>query len=93
MGYPSDCTDAQFALIKEFFDVGNRGNRRKHSIQILVSAVFYVTKTGCQWRQLPSNFPPWGSVSKFGGCEIRELGPAPNASREVKHLKGLTRTN
>lgn len=32
---------------------------------MLVNAVFYLTKTGCHWRQLPNNFPPWKTVYTF----------------------------
>lgn len=58
MLYPSDVTDKQWKLIKGYFENGNYGNRSKHEKRELVNAVFYLTRTGCQWRQLPNNFPP-----------------------------------
>ncbi|MEY3183061.1 MAG: hypothetical protein RLZ35_1046 [Pseudomonadota bacterium] len=65
MGYPSDLTDQEWAIIEHHFDAGNYGNRRKHTVKILVDAIFYLTKTGCQWRQLPKDFPPWKTVHTF----------------------------
>ena len=50
MKYPSDLTEKQWELIKGHFDKGNYGKSRKHSQKDLVSAVFYIMKTGCQWR-------------------------------------------
>ncbi|NJR75970.1 MAG: transposase, partial [Scytonema sp. CRU_2_7] len=65
MKYPSDVTDEQWAMIEGYFDVGNYGKSRKHPQRLLVNAVFYVIKTGCQWRYLPKDYPPWKSVYSF----------------------------
>ena len=65
MTYPSDVTDKQWELIKEHFDTGNYGKSRKYSQRILINAVFYVMKTGCQWRFLPKEYPSWKTVYSF----------------------------
>ena len=65
MSYPTDLTDSQWELIEEFFDTGNYGKNRRHSKRSLVSGVFYVIKTGCQWRFLPKDYPPWETVYSF----------------------------
>lgn len=65
MAYLSDLTDAQFDLIKDHFNTGNYGKKRKHSKHQLINAVFYIIKTGCQWRFLPSDFPPYKTVFSF----------------------------
>ena len=44
---------------------GEYGKYAKHAKRDLVNAVLYITKTGCQWRQLPKDFPPWKSVFSF----------------------------
>ena len=63
MGYPSDLTDTQWELIRSHFEYPNGyGNRRKHSMRIMINAILYLVKTGCQWRQLPHDFPHWKSV-------------------------------
>jgi transposase len=65
MQYPSDLTDSQYALIADLFDVGNMGKSRKHSVRHLLNALFYLTKSGCQWRMLPHDFPPYATVYSF----------------------------
>jgi putative transposase len=65
MGYPSDLTDKQWELIKHHFEYGNYGKSRKHSIRSLLNAVFYLVKTGCQWRMLPHDFPHYSTVHSF----------------------------
>jgi putative transposase len=65
MTYPSDVNDKQWALIKDHFDTGNYGKSLKYSKRELTNAVFYVIKTGCQWRFLPKEYPPWKTVYSF----------------------------
>jgi transposase len=65
--YPSDLTDAPWAKLKPLLKVprGERhagGRPRKYPLRRVVDALLYVVKTGCQWRQLPADFPPWLSV-------------------------------
>ena len=62
MAYSSDITDQGWEKIKDLFP---NGNRSVHDKRILVNAVFYITKTGCQWRFLPNDFPYWSSVHSF----------------------------
>ncbi len=54
MNYPTDLTDPQYNLIADLFTVGNYGQARKHPIRHRLNAVFYLTKTGCQWAMLPN---------------------------------------
>ena len=42
-----------------------RGRPRLHSPREILDAVFYVLKTGCQWRMLPRGFPPWKTVFHY----------------------------
>jgi putative transposase len=62
MSYPTDLTDKQWQVILPFFPSGNKS---KHSKRVLVNAVLYVNKTGCQWRMLPNDFPSWKTVYTF----------------------------
>ena len=52
-------------MISSCFSQGNYGNRAQYDKRLLVDAILYITKTGCQWRQLPNNFPPWQTVYSF----------------------------
>ena len=66
MGYPSDLTTKQWNKTKHFFENENRGKHlREHKKRKLVNAVLYLNKTGCQWRQLPNDFPKYTTVSSF----------------------------
>ena len=60
--YPTDVTDKEWAIIAPFFPAGNKSKWHKRS---LVNAVFYLEKTGCQWRLLPHDYPPHDSVWSF----------------------------
>lgn len=62
MRYTSDLTDAQWEIIKNYFPAGNKSKYEKRE---LVNAVLYLVKTGCQWRNLPKDFPNWKAVSMF----------------------------
>ncbi len=62
MRYTSDLTDAQWELIKEYFPAGNKSKYEKREME---NAVLYLVKTGCQWRNLPIDFPKWKAVSMF----------------------------
>ena len=59
---PSDLTDNQWEKIKEFFPSGNKSKYDKRN---LVEAVLYVVQTGCQWRSLPHDYPPYSTVYNF----------------------------
>ena len=60
--YPSDLTDAQWEVIKPLYS-----NMRvyKWSKRELTNALLYIVKTGCQWRNLPHDFPPFQTVYSF----------------------------
>jgi transposase len=61
--YPSDTSDEQWALIEPLLPPVNNGGRpEKHPRRAVVDAILYVVRTGCAWRQLPTDFPPWQTV-------------------------------
>ena len=56
-------TDAQWALVEPLVPAARRGGRpAEHSRRRIVEAILYVVRTGCSWRQLPHDFPPWATV-------------------------------
>jgi putative transposase len=62
--YPSDLTDEQWALIRPYFRrPSRRGRPRTIDHRALVNATLYILRSGCQWRMLPHDFPPWGTVA------------------------------
>ena len=65
--YPTDLTDKEWSLISELFSVSYvRGGRPpRHDKREILNAIFYLTRTGCQWRYLPFDFPPWKTVYTY----------------------------
>lgn len=68
-GYPSDLTDEQWTLVEPLLPAarGGRGFGRplKHSRREIVNAILYRARTGCSWRQLPGDLPPWATVYDY----------------------------
>jgi transposase len=61
--YPSDLTDEQWEIIEPMLPLPKwLGRQEKHSRRAIVDAILYVVRTGCSWRQLPVDFPPWPTV-------------------------------
>lgn len=61
--YPTDTTDAQWESIKELIPPQEgRGRPRKVDLRRVIDAIFYITRSSCQWRMLPHDFPRWGKV-------------------------------
>jgi putative transposase len=66
--YPSDLTDLQWDNIEHLFQPRRRGpggRPRKYDLRDVVNALFYMARSGCAWRMLPHDFPPWGLVSYY----------------------------
>ena len=84
--YKTDLTDEQWKIIEPLF-VGMR--KRKWEKRELVNAVLYLVKTGCQWRNLPHDFPPAFTVHSF----YRRARLSGLWDRILQHLVKLTRIN
>ena len=64
--YASDLTDAEWALIARKMPRRRRlGRPRQIDLRDVVQAIFYILSTGCQWRALPSEFPPYSTVQGY----------------------------
>ena len=83
MRYSTDITDNQWEMLRVYFETPKGAGRpRKHSIREILNACFYLLKTGCQWRMLPKDFPPWKTVhGKFN--EWSKNGTWDYALREL----------
>lgn len=62
--YPDDLKDKEWELIEPILNDNmiKQGRVPKYPRREILNAIFYVLRTGCQWRHLPHDFPPWGSV-------------------------------
>lgn len=63
--YPSDLTDRQWALIEPLLPVCPGGRPRSTCLRDVVDAIFDILRTGCQWRDLPGDFPPKSTVWRY----------------------------
>lgn len=61
--YPSDLTDREWEYIKKMIPAPKSGGRnRATDMRQTLNAIFYVDRTGCAWRYLPREYPPWQTV-------------------------------
>jgi transposase len=60
---PSDLTGREWSQIERFIPAPKSGGRpAKYERREIVNALLYIDRTGCQWRALPHDFPPWEAV-------------------------------
>jgi transposase len=63
--YASDTTDEEWALIESHLpSPASRGRTRETDLRDAVNAIYYIAQSGCQWRMLPKNFPPYSTVQR-----------------------------
>lgn len=61
--YPTDLSDVEWTRLRSYLPAPKpEGRPRTHSLRDVLDAIFYVLKSGCHWRLLPHDFPPWSTV-------------------------------
>ncbi len=64
--YASDTTDEEWAVIEPHLPPpAGRGRTRATSLRDAVNAIYYIAQSGCQWRMLPKDFPPYSTVQRY----------------------------
>ena len=64
--YPSDLTEAEWALVQPLIPQARHGGRKRTiDVREVLNAIFYLLSTGCQWRALPKEFPPRTTVHDY----------------------------
>ena len=64
--YDSDLTDDEWNLLEPFIPKPKPGGRPiKHTRRMILNAIFYVNRSGCQWNMLPKDFPPKSTVFDY----------------------------
>jgi putative transposase len=63
--YPSDLTNDQWATLKPLLQLDADEPARTYSVRDIMDAIFYLNRTGCAWRYLPENLPPWQNVQYY----------------------------
>ena len=63
---PTDLSDEQWKMIRRIIPRARRGGRKRTtSMRAVMNAIFYLIRTGCAWRYLPTSFPPWSTVYAY----------------------------
>ena len=64
--YASDVTEAEWRMIEPWLPAPRRlGRPRTTALLAVVNALFYIARTGCQWRLLPGDFPHYSTVQRY----------------------------
>lgn len=86
--YPSDLSDREWEYINPLIPAPKPGGRsRATDMRLTVNAIFYVTRTGCPWRYLPRDYPPWQTVYGY----FRHWRISGVWERIHDHLRGFLR--
>jgi putative transposase len=62
--YSTDLKDIQWTIMLPFLNLASSkaGRPAKYALREIINAILYLVHTGCQWREIPHDFPPWRSV-------------------------------
>src|SRR5437868_12857422 len=70
--YPSDLTDAQWAFIARLIPPAEPGGReREVDMHEIFNGIIYLLRSGCSWRMLPHDLPPWGTLHDYLRTKVR----------------------
>ena len=66
VSYPTDLTDREWALLEPLLPPAKPGGRpRSVNLRVILNGLFYVLRSGCQWRLLPRTYGPWSTVYAY----------------------------
>jgi putative transposase len=64
--YPTDVTDAEWRYLAPHLPAPKTGGRpRRHAVREILNGIFYILRSGCAWRLLPHDLPPWKTVYHY----------------------------
>src|SRR5215211_6740061 len=64
--YPTDLSDAEWLCIEPYLPTPKApGRPRVHSPREILNAIYYIVRSGCAWRLLPHEFPPWKTIHHY----------------------------
>lgn len=65
--YQTDLSDEEWQKVEPHIPKPktNRGRKREHPLREIINAIFYVVRSGCAWRMVPHDFPPWKTVYHY----------------------------
>jgi putative transposase len=87
--YPSDVTDEQWHILAPYIPPSKHGGRaRQLDIRRVVNAILYRNRSGCQWRLLPKEYPPWQTVYYYFARWSKD-GTLPGINTRLRELVRL----
>ena len=89
--YPTDLTDAQWAVLEPLIPAAKPGGRpRSADLRAIVDAILYHVRNGGTWRSLPHDYPPWKTVYHYcpGLAPGRDLGAHPRRTARPDPCRG-----
>ena len=88
--YPSDLTDDQWEELAPLIPLAKPGGRpRTVDMREVINGTLYVLRSGCTWRMMPHDLPPWGTVWGYfrrwrkEGCQGRRENVPPRRSKTI----------
>ena len=64
--YPTDLNDTQWSKIRPYLPAeAQTGRPREHGWRKILNSIFYLLQSGCSWRMLPRDLPPWKTVYHY----------------------------
>jgi putative transposase len=81
--YPSDISDEEWKKLQPLLPKPKRGAPRRVNMREIINALRYLNRTGCQWRMLPHDLPPWAKVYYYFS-EWRDGGDWERINRELR---------
>ena len=85
--YPSALTDKEWQWIESLVPTpSNTGPPRRYPLRAILNAIFYVLRTGCQWRAMPHDLPHWQTAYHFLGAGGSEGGGGQKLNGRKRHL-------
>lgn len=101
--YPTDMTDAEWEIVRGYVREAvwlPNLQEPKYSRRDILDAIFYRERTGCQWRNLPHDFPPWKQVYEYyrkwrddGTIEALHDALRGRVRQRTPHRDGTTRSD
>ena len=83
--YPSDLSDAEWALVEPMIPPAKRGGRRRTvDVREVLNGIFYVLSTGCQWNALPTDLPPKSTIYDY--LDLWDWDGTLERSHEARYL-------
>ncbi|WP_203811293.1 transposase [Paractinoplanes tereljensis] len=86
--YPSDLTDEQWEIIEPMLPlIKEPGRIPKRPFRDIVDAILYIDRSGCSWRQLPVDFPPW--QARRGLVHHRSSKPSSGSAQKRRNTTSM----